>query len=284
MRDKEATKYGRLRNEALGMDVEAAQDMIANRERANKIRAEFARTEDQVDELQAAGMYDEADRLAGNYFKQKQLQLKIAKDFSEGLTAETYEEVKQGLQDEGMIDPAMWPNEYDPNWFKTQNTKNQAALSRLTRKWEEGGIIYSQDVVSRGGVVDEELTGTPYADPDDVATADQNRDNWTGWTATDSNTIGKQSERLHGGFYDIKTGMINGLSKTQAAEVAQVQKAAEQIYVRGRNAGDPLMTHARAIEEAAIAAGIPMADIEGDYLQDPLGLNDTEAGRRRQQQ
>ena len=283
LQKKENIEYGRMRNEALGMDIEEAQNMIKNRTRAREIRAEFDRVPDQVRELIAAGLHDRADELAKGHLEMAQAKLNLAEQFTESINKENYDMKKQQALNEGIIEPGEWPDTYSAGYFARFNDKTAAALSKLTRKWEENGIIMSQDVVSRGGIVDEELTGSPYADPDDKPGGKDGGDNWKGWTATDSNTLARTSERMFG-TYDPVNGEYAILDRDMAQKVASLQRGAEEYYVKGRNRGDTEMTHMKALGLAAADAQIEIPNPMGRAENDPAGLDDTEAGRRRRQQ
>jgi hypothetical protein len=165
----------------------------------------------------------------------------------------------------------MWPEEFDPTWARDQASATRSALTKLTQKWDEDGVIMSQDFFQRGGVIDESMTRDPYADPDDEPKTGQGADNWKGWTATDSNTLGKLSERMFGEF-DPATGEWIIMDRTVKQRVQSVQTEAEQIYVRARNAGNTEMTHAKALTQAARKANIEINDLSDEGVNNPLNL------------
>jgi hypothetical protein len=274
-------EYGRLRNEALGMEIEEAENMLKNRTRAREIRAQFEQVPDQVRELNAAGLYDQADELAKGHVEMFQAKLNLAQDFTDDLNAENYDMKKQQALNEGIVEPGEWPDTYSAAYFHKFNAKQAAALTKLTRKWEEEGVIMSQDLLQQGGQITWE--GEAYADPDDLPKSGAGADNWKGWSASDTNTLSRVSERMFGTF-DPVSGDYAILDRDMAQQVASLQTMAEQYYVKGRNRGDSEMTHMKALALAAKDAGIDIPNPMGRAQNDPAGLDNTEAGRRRQQQ
>jgi hypothetical protein len=273
----EQIQYGRLRNEALGMEVNEATDMLANRKKALEIRQQTEGLPNEIAALEAVGLLDEADKLRDTYIKTVTANADMIDAVATKLTAANYDGIREDMIKSGAIMGEMWPEEFDPNWARDQAKATRANLQRHVEKWEDDGVVMSQDIFSRGGVVDESMGGQPYSLDSDQRGAAKGGDNWKGWTATDSNAIGKQSERLYGGFYDPATGRMTGLDPTKAAKVQSVQDEAEQIYTRARNAGDPSMTHARAVAQAARKAGIKIEDVEDEHATNPLNLTRTPA-------
>jgi hypothetical protein len=279
LQQKGQIEYGRLRNEALGMEIEEAENMLKNRTRAREIRAQFEQVPDQVRELNAAGLYDQADELAKGHVEMFQAKLNLAQDFTDDLNAENYDMKKQQALNEGIIEPGEWPDKYSAAYFHKFNAKQASALTKLTRRWEEEGVIMSQDLLQAGGSIAWE--GEPYQDPDD-APGGKDRDNWKGWSASDTNTLSRVSERMFGTF-DPVSGEYAILDRTMAHDVASLQTMAEEFYVKGRNRGDTEMTHMKALSLAAKEAGIEIPNPMGRAQNDPYNLGNTEAGQRRQQ-
>lgn len=257
-------QYNRLRNEALGMEVQEAEDMLRNRAKANEIRKQFNDMPDQIEELERSGLFDEADKLRDSYIKSKKAEADMIGSLRPGITAENYDEVRGKLIRSGAITPELWPVEYSDKWFREQQKNAQGNLTKLTRKWAEQGAIMSQDIVQQDGSILWE--GEPYADPDD--TAKDGKGAAFKFDASDSNAIGKQSERLYGGFYDPQTGQISGLDRDKAQKVANVQAYAETLYQRAEGG----ITHAVALAQAARKFGISVQDPEDKSTYDPLNL------------
>ena len=257
-------KYGRLRNEALGMEVEETQNMLANRKKAQEVRQQTEGMPNQIDALEEMGLFDEADKMRDTYIKSVSANANMIDDLATKLTPDNYDNIREQLIKSGAIMSEMWPETYDPKWARDQAKTTRGNLSRLTRRWAQEGAIMSQDIVQQDGEILWE--GEAYQDP-----KDQEKDG-TGadfkFTASDSNAIGKQSERLYGGFYDPATGQMSGLDPEQAAKVAQVQEEAERLYSQAQGA----MTHAIALAQAARKMGINVGSLEDDSIGDPLGL------------
>jgi hypothetical protein len=257
-------QYNRLRNEALGMEVQEAEDMLRNRTRANEIRQQFRGLPDQIEKLEDAGMFDEADKVRDTYIKQSKAEVELIGAMRSGITEDNYDEVRGKLIRTGAITPELWPVEYSDDWFRDQQKDRAGNLTKLTRKWAEQGSIMSQDLVQQDGSIVWE--GVPYADPDD--TGKDGKGGAFKFTASDSNAIGKQSERLYGGFYDPTTGRISGLDRDKAQKVAQVQAEAERLYSQAEGS----ITHAIALAQAARKFSIKIEDAEDSSTYDPLNL------------
>lgn len=255
-------EYGRLRNEALGMDVEEAQNMLANRKRAQEIRMEFEGTPDQIAQMEADGLFKEADELRNSYIAQAKAQVELSKAFSEGVTKENYDQVREGMINEGVIDPDLWPVEYDPNWFKDNNSSRAASLTKLTRKWYEDGAIMSQDIMQRGGEITWE--GEPYEAPPTGGAKPKE------YGAADNNAIGSEAAALFGGMYDPVTGNFQGLSRETAQQVTAIREEASQQYQRGLQTGEPI-THSVAVAQAARKLKINIPNLE--QMDNPNVLN-----------
>ena len=257
-------KYGRLRNEALGMEIEETQNMLANRKKAQEVREQTEGMPNQIDALEEMGLFDEADKLRDTYIKSVTANAKMIDDVATKLTPENYDGIREKLIKSGAIMSEMWPETYDPKWARDQAKQTRGNLSRLTRRWAQEGAIMSQDIVQQDGEILWE--GEPYADPDD-APKDGTGQGFK-FTASDSNAIGKQSERLYGGFYDPATGQMSGLDPAQAAKVAQVQEDAERLYSQAQGG----MTHAIALAQAARKMGINIQSTEANEATDPAGI------------
>lgn len=257
-------QYNRLRNEALGMEVQEAEDMLRNRTKANEIRKQFNDMPDQIEELEAAGLFDEADKLRDSYITSRKAEADMIEAIRPGITADNYDEVRGKLIRTGAITPELWPVEYSDDWFRDQQKDRAGNLTKLTRKWAEQGSIMSQDLVQQDGSIMWE--GVPYENPDDMPK--DGKGSAFKFTASDSNAIGKQSERLYGGFYDPQTGQISGLDRDKAQKVANVQAYAETLYQRAEGG----ITHAVALAQAARKFGISVQDAEDKSTYDPLNL------------
>jgi hypothetical protein len=235
-----AIKGAQQRNEALGMEIEERKDMLRRRKQADEIRRQFESTPDQITELERAGLFDESDQLPDNY-----------------------DAVRQGLIAEGTITKDLWPDEYSDDWFRKQQQDRKNNMTRLTRRWAENGAIMTQDFIQRDGSIIWE--GEPFQDPDDMP-----KDGTGGafkFTASDSNALARQSERLFGTF-DPVTGRYALLDRTQSAKVASIQEEAERLYREAQ--GD--ISHAQAMAQASRKAGITVKNLEQQQNTNPLNL------------
>ena len=257
-------QYNRLRNEALGMEVQEAEDMLRNRTKANEIRKQFNDMPDQIEELEAAGLFDEADKLRDSYITSRKAEADMIEAIRPGITADNYDEVRGKLIRTGAITRELWPVEYSDKWFRDQVKDARGNLTKFTRRWAEQGAIMSQDLVQQDGSIMWE--GVPYENPDDMPK--DGKGSGFKFTASDSNAIGKQSERLYGGFYDPTTGRISGLDRDKAQKVAQVQAEAERLYSQAEGS----ITHAIALAQAARKFSIKIEDAEDSSTYDPLNL------------
>lgn len=252
----------RMRNEALGMEMEERQDMLRRRKQANEIRMQFEETPDQIDELERVGLFDEADKLRGAWMAQAKAEVDLMGVMREGINADNYDAVRQGLISEGTITKDLWPDEYSDEWFRKQQEDRKRNMTRLTRRWAENGAIMTQDFIQRDGTIIWE--GEPFEDPDDAPKG-------TGadftFKAADSNALARQSERLFGTF-DPVTGRYALLDRQQSAKVASIQEEAARIY----NENQGKMPHEIALAQAARKAGINIENLEQQQNLNPLNL------------
>ena len=219
----------------------------------------------QIEEMESIGMFKEADELRESYIKQTKAQVELSKAFSEGLTAENYDEVRQQMIADGVISPELWPTEYDPTWFTETNSRNAASLTKLTKKWYEDGVVMSQDIMQRGGEITWE--GEPYPTKEGSAGGAG-----TSYTSGDDNAIRNAIKEEFGGFYDPQTGQWAGLSRDTAQRVTGVAEEATRLFAEQKAAGNvPPFTHSIAVAQASRSAGITIEKVE-DRGSNPLNL------------
>ena len=261
-------QYNRLKNEAIGMDVQEAKDMLANRKKAADIRARYDGLPAQVEALEKAGMTDQADELRNQYIKTRMSEVDVIQAMRPGISKENYDQIRQDFLQAGAIEPKMWPLEYSDKWFEKEAKDKRGALSKLTRKWAGDGAVMSQDIVQGDGEI--LWQGAAYQDPNDQPDGAEGVGAKFSFKSSDSNAIGRQAERLFGGTFDPKTGQLVGLDRAKAAKVAEIQAEAERVYAEGRGE----ITHATAFARAARKFGIRVRDMEDKSTSDPLGLRD----------
>lgn len=259
-------EYNRVRNEAAGMELGEAQDMLRNRKKAQEIRAHFDKMPDQIAELERNKMFDEADKLRDTYIKARKSEVDIIEAMRTGITSDNYKDVRQQMIQSGAITPELWPVEYSDTWFRKERDGKASSLTNFTRKSFKDGAIMSQDIMQRGGNI--EWQGEWYHNPDDEPKPEKGTGKEFEFNASDSNAIGGMSVRLHGGTWDPTTGQIRGLDRNLTEKVAAVQAEAERIYATNKGT----IPHAVAFAQAARKFGYNLEDKEDTAATDPLHI------------
>jgi hypothetical protein len=254
-------QYNRLKNEAIGMDVQEAKDMLANRKKAAEIRARYDGLPAQIEALDKAQMFDQADELRNQYISARKMEVDVIEAMRPGIDKDNYAQIRQDFLQTGAIEPAMWPVEYSDKWFKEKAKDKRGALTKLTRRWAADGSVLSQDIVQGDGEILWE--GAAYQDPNDVPSEDEFE-----FSAIDSRELGEQSERLYGGTWDPISKSIVGLDREKAAKVAEVHALSSKIYDQGKGK----IPHPVAFAQAARRLGVRIPDPDELSTSDPLGL------------
>ena len=255
--------YNRLKNEAIGMDVQEAKDMLANRKKSQEIRSHYDTLPAQIEALEKAKMFEQADKLRNDYITTRKTEVDMIDVLRPGIDKDNYAQIRQDLLQAGAIEPAMWPVEYSDEWFKKRAKDKRGNLTKLTRKWAEEGATLSQDLVQGDGEILWE--GAAYQDPDDLPGGGDKE--WS-FKSSDSRDLGIQSERLYGGTWDPVSKSIVGLDKEKAAKVAEVHSLSAKIYAEAEGK----LPHPVAFAQAARRLGIPIPDPDDKATSDPLGL------------
>lgn len=260
-------KYNRMRNQALGQDLQEREDLIKKRNEAAEIRQQLEGMPAAIDEMENRGLYDQAAKLRDHYVGQMKSGYDIAKMMAEGLDETNYQQTRQDLIQAGAITGDMWPVKYSEDWWAKKVASTKSELEVNTIRWtNEDGIVMSTDYLDRDGRIIEE--GTYEASADRKARSGGDGDGKWSYKAADDNAMGNQATRLFGGVYDPSTGQFSGLDPEKAQKVQAVHSAATELYKAAR--GD--ITHAQAIREAAHRLRIAVEDPEDTRSTDPAGI------------
>ncbi len=259
-------RYNRMRNKAIGAEQEAEEERRRKQAQAEQIRKEMETMPAAIDELEAQGLYEQADQLRHNYLKQMKGGVEIARSLAASLNEDNYEQVRHDMIQAGAITGDLWPEEYSSDWWANQVADKKRTLTAHTVRWQENGATVAQDLLASDG--DIFWQGTPYE-----SAADRNaREGGTGdgfeFKASDTNAIGTQVTRLFGGTYDPATGRFAGLDPQKANRAAAVHAAADELYM----AGQGRVTHAQAVREAARRLRIVIEDPNDSTAVDPAGI------------
>lgn len=262
-------KHNRMRNQALGQDMQEREDLIKKRNEAAEIRRQLDGMPAAIEEMDKRGLYDQADKLRDNYLKQMKSGVDIANTLAQGLDESNYEQVRQDMIQSGAITGEMWPVKYSDDWWAKKVATSKSDLQTHTRRWAEEGVTFSQDFVDRDGSVIWE--GDKYeASTDRNARTKENEGPGGGfeYKASDDNAMGNQATRLFGGTYDPATGQFSGLDPEKAAKVQAVHAAATELYATAQGQ----ITHAQAVREAARRLRIAVEDPNDRNSLDPAGI------------
>ena len=261
--------FNRLRNEALGDELQASRQTAANRKKARSIRQLYDEMPAQIEALENEGLYDQAEQLRDNYMRTRINEVKLLESTRPYINAGNYKALRQDLIQAGAVEPEMMPVEYSDDWFKKKIKEKKGDLSKFTLKSWENGALMSRDLVTQDGAVRWDLSGSWYADPDDDP---DNKKGGKGkgftFKAADANQIGEQIERLFGGFYDPETKQPKGLDPETMPRIQSIQEEAERIY--SENGG--FITHGVAVTRAARNLGIVIENYRDRAADDPMSL------------
>lgn len=261
----------RLRNQALADDQNQRQDMLKNRAKAQEIRTMYDTMPDQIAALERENMFEQADELRNSYIKNRKTEVDLLTTLRDSIDETNYKQFRSELLTSGAITPDMMPVEYSDDWFRKQKKEKLGKLNSFTVQSFENGAVMSRDYVTQDGKVREDLTGNWYdqdaADKEKSGSGAGGKD-WS-MKPADSNAIGRQIERVFGGFYDPETGQLGGLDPEQAARVQAVQEEAETIYNENRG----LVPHGVAVTRAARRLRINVESYRDKAADNPLNLN-----------
>ena len=266
-------QYNRLQNQSLQDDATERADMLQNRKKAQEIRTMYDKMPDQISALESEGMFDQADKLRENYITTRKSAIDLIEGTREYIDADNYKDFRQDLLTAGAITPELMPVEYSDDWFRKQSEERKRSLQKFTVESFENGAVMQQDYITENGQIRWDMTGeaVPLAEREKAKGKDGEKGKGKSFTfkAADTNAIGKQVERIFGGFYDPQTGQLKGLDPTEAARVQAVQEEAERIY--SENAG--YLPHSVAVARAARKLRISVEDYRNKEATNPLNLN-----------
>ena len=259
-------QYNRLRNQALGIEQQEAEDRRRKQAQADQIRRSMETMPEAIDELESQGLFDQADELRTSYLRQAKGGVEIARMLAKGLNESNYKQVRHDMIQSGAITGDLWPEEYSEDWWAKQIAEKKRTLTQHTVRWqEENGATVAQDLLASDG--DIFWKGTPYESAADRKARDGGGDGFE-FKASDTNAIGTQVTRLFGGVYDPATGRFAGLDPQKANRAAAVHAAADELYAAGQGG----VTHAQAVREAARRLRISIEDPNDSLINDPAGI------------
>ena len=151
----------RIRNQMLGVAQQEQQNVIRNRDKAAQIRRSHEGTPAQIDALEDAGLFDQADKLKDSYLKQQDLLIKIIKGQRDGINKDNYYVWREQIIQSGYADYWMLPEEYSDDWFAKEETAAQMKFDKYSVR--SGDRV--QDFVTKGGKI--VFRGKDYAADDD---------------------------------------------------------------------------------------------------------------------
>lgn len=265
--------YNHLRNEALADQQIERKDMLKNRAKANEIRAMYDNMPDQIAALEGEGMFEQADELRDNYIRTRKSEIELITNLRNGIDESNYKAFRQDMIQSGAVSPSMLPTEYSDSWFRDQAEEKRSSLQKFTIESWENGALMARDIVTESGQLREDLSGEWY----DVEARNKAKGKGKGSgsgagfsvKSADVNAIGKQIERLYGGFFDPVTNQPKGLNPEEAREVQALQEEAERIYQENEGG----VTHGVAVARAARRMGIVLTNIRDNAATNPLNLN-----------
>lgn len=263
MRAGQDIQRNRMRNEAEGLSLEETRRQLENRKKAADIRSHFDKMPEQIDALDKAGLFEQADKLRETYIQARKSEVELIDAMRDGITKDNYEDLRQQMIRSGAITPELWPANYSESWWREKAKDQRSTLTKLTRKWAQGGSILSQDLVTRDGEI--VWSGTPYdeyADPNEGGGGKPRK-----ITTADENALARWAERMHGGLHDPATGELTALDPTKAPKVQALQARAMRYYTSG--AADSLSD---AMSRASRDFGIVVEDPADQSTYNPLGL------------
>lgn len=262
-------KRQRVQNQLLGQDLEERQEILRKREESKRIRMTYERMPEQIEQLEASGLFDEAANMRQSYVQSKTGAVKMLEDMRRGINADNYDQLRQDLIQSGAVEPELMPAEYSDEWFDHVIREERGKLKKFTVTRTAGGKVMSQDqlLYDVSGEVSQE--GTPYEAAADVRArvnpgGRTKSDSDKGPKAADENAILRAIGIVFDSPWDPITEKFAGLEKDQGVKLLSIGELASVLYKDGGR------TRLQAAGEAARRSGVNVRDIAGS--DDPLGL------------
>lgn len=223
-------KRSRIVNEMLGYDRDERVATIKNRAKAQRIREQYERTPEQIEQMEQQGLFEQADKLRQSYIQSKVSAVNLIKTMRQGINADNYKQFRQDMIQSGAITGELMPIEYSEKWWNEQEEKEKGDIKNLTRKWGEGGLTWAQDIQFQDGEVLN--IGDKYRPSEDLKARSGGSGGGKPWqvTASDSNSIRSAVATYHGGTWDATTGQFKGLDKAQTATATSQAEEATRLY------------------------------------------------------
>jgi hypothetical protein len=257
----EAIKGQRLRNQVLGQQAEEQQNSIAAREKAAQIRRQVEGLPAQIEALEQAGHFEQADQVRQSYVSSMTNTAQMLANLRESIDESNYKDFRSGLIQAGAIDGSMMPVEYDEGWFRKKEREARGAISKLTRRRVVNGVEEEQEIFQQDGQV---LEQGPFFE-----TADSRRARTSGaaggMQAADDNAI--RSAVHSSGFFK---GTVNPVTN----EFALLDDSQTPMYLSLIDAASRLFREKRGAisrNEAVVLAW--------NSLQTELDIDDATSGR-----
>jgi len=258
-------KMNALEQKSVGMTVQQQQDSLRGRQKANEIRSQIDGMPEQIDALEDEGLFEQADKMRDSYIKTRKQEVELIGAMREGIDADNYDMVRQGMLEEGTLVPGLWPETYSDDWFRKMEKDSKGNITKLTRKWAANGAVLSQDLVQQDGEII--WQGAAY-DADKAKAGGKGGGKGFEFKASDTNAIARQSERIFGGSYNPATGKFSGLDKEKTSKIAALQAEAEKIYSDGQGQ----VSHGVAVAQAARKLRIDVENVRETQKVDPFSL------------
>lgn len=268
MAQAEQFKGMRTRNNILAMDERQTRERIQNEDRARQIKQQVEGMPAQIEQLEAAGLADQAAELRQSYVGMQVNAVRILEGLRESIDETNYKSVRQNLIQAGAIDGSLMPTEYSDDWFREEIGRTKSKVERFTRQWGAEGRIMAQDIVQQDGSILWE--GAPYETTGSRSERRQSEEGAAGASikAADSNAIARAAAELYGGTWDPQTQRFAGLNRQQQQDVLSVAEEAERVYRAA-----PGLGHRQAVAKAARTKGVSIEHL-GPRAPLPTNPND----------
>ncbi len=267
----EAIKGQRLRNELAGMDKDERQRIADARQKSDEIRGMYDSMPEQIQQLEAAGLFDEAEEVRNSYVDSQLNAINMIEGLRNGINADNYKSFRADMIASGSMSPEFLPVEYSDQWFRDQVDERKGAISKFTKKYTDQGVTWAQDYITQDGEILWDMMSDPYR-ADTGKGKGGSGGEWGGMKSADSNAIRGMANELFGGFFDPQTGQYAGLTPDKSQKVAALSEEAAKIY----SANEGRIPHSEALARAARKLEIDIPQVSpntpgGANATDPFG-------------